>query len=1362
VAARVATSTPVPDAPGGSAVPVQVPPAGVAGGEGAVRVGAWYASPGAEVSAGDPLVEVESAATVLLLAAPASGHLARVLVPAGEQAGPGAVLAELAVAPASRAVHREDLIDRIAAAEDPERESLRVLVDVLHAQDPALAEAVRRGAVARVLTQDVLALLTGAEQAEARRLLEELATLPFARRRPDGSVTFDHTTRSALLEEWRISGRGEEVRQLHRVLMNHYGAAQEEVRRLECDLRSVAPVVRAVDPARYAQLAGRVGARARDTLTELLHHAAAISAEGLYEAFEVHAEDYLARGQLLLCQWLTSTTRQLLAEDGDQPEATAAGRDAAASWLDFWDARLHRELDEQEEAERRLTDLLERVTETRLRLWTLSDLGALRWQQDRFREAAELYREEIALARRTGVDPWNLSTSYAALAGVELEMGDGTAAVAHYQEALHCAQKLTRPNQLAELRTWTALAKALHRLGRSEEAVAAALTAVALTRSCPGVQDGDHTAALSLAFTVLNSLDPRPAASLRTEAEAVTTGFGDRPRASSLRLEHINALADAGALDEARRLLGELTPIGGDDELRGLEAARELVTAIVAMHTASWDQARTSLDAALAAPGATRWERLAALSNRGLLHKLCGRWADSERDLSEALEGWQEVGSTPVTGEVRTELADVHRRQGRLAEAEELLDAARSELVNCGTVAEANLHLADARLRSIQGRLPEAVAAAREALEGHLTHGFLRDAAVAALALAGDLVTSGRLVEAAQAGRRAAAIAAELAERNQWAPTQRQRRADETAALAARALAGGGADPTAAAHRAHTLYVSAAGADPQNPWFQVGLALSDARLGRFDAAADELAAAERSWPAAASWLRERRADQEVAALEARGLPRERRTLDVLAAAVTVLSGHTPWRRRVAVSIGHGDLLWAVRRLGDEAGTAYRAALELARHFNGAGEEVAALARLAVLQAERGSAASEVVELLRDTFSAGRRMDAREVARTVREAATALAVQDRGRDVLGAALALVEETAQPALRPAALRARLALSLPATASEDVVAPVRVLALTADATLFPAAGATPGVVRLLQERIPAVREEMLARTGVRLPPVRLRAGADLRNGDYVVSWRDAVLATGQVVDGAVFDPAGGGGCRTATDPVSGRRGSWRPVAGTGVAPASGAAALDPYEFMLRHAVALVRADLPAVVGVDELERIVRETDPEAWPGTLTADDVVRLRLLAGVLRALVAEDVPVTHPEAVLGCLAGLSPSVSLEDAVDAVRRASRDDLPGHRGVPFWIGLPQPAEEALASAPTLEPGGSRLPAEQLPAGVREAVVTAAERARAVGVPLVVRAPRVRSRVHPLLGPAFRGLPVLSEEEIRPDPPGDGGGRR
>ena len=55
----------------------------------------WFKDAGDEVTQGEPLVEIETGASVLDIAAPASGRLSAVLVPPGGQAEDGQLVGEI-------------------------------------------------------------------------------------------------------------------------------------------------------------------------------------------------------------------------------------------------------------------------------------------------------------------------------------------------------------------------------------------------------------------------------------------------------------------------------------------------------------------------------------------------------------------------------------------------------------------------------------------------------------------------------------------------------------------------------------------------------------------------------------------------------------------------------------------------------------------------------------------------------------------------------------------------------------------------------------------------------------------------------------------------------------------------------------------------------------------------------------------------------------------------------------------------------------------------------------------------------------------------------------------------------------------
>lgn len=74
--------------------PVRLPNLGAEASE--ARIAAWLKAVGDPVAAGDPIAEIETEKATVELEAPVAGTLSEILVPAGENAAVGAVVAVIA------------------------------------------------------------------------------------------------------------------------------------------------------------------------------------------------------------------------------------------------------------------------------------------------------------------------------------------------------------------------------------------------------------------------------------------------------------------------------------------------------------------------------------------------------------------------------------------------------------------------------------------------------------------------------------------------------------------------------------------------------------------------------------------------------------------------------------------------------------------------------------------------------------------------------------------------------------------------------------------------------------------------------------------------------------------------------------------------------------------------------------------------------------------------------------------------------------------------------------------------------------------------------------------------------------------
>jgi flagellar biosynthesis component FlhA len=316
---------------------------------------------------------------------------------------------------------------------------------------------------------------------------------------------------------------------------------------------------------------------------------------------------------------------------------------------------------------------------------------------------------------------------------------------------------------------------------------------------------------------------------------------------------------------------------------------------------------------------------------------------------------------------------------------------------------------------------------------------------------------------------------------------------------------------------------------------------------------------------------------------------------------------------------------------------------------------------------------------------------------------------------------------------------------------------LEIRADQRLFPDGARTPGVVSMLEHYIPVIRDRLQRDMGVGLPEISIGARGALPPGGYVLMMNQVPLTSGQVVLDGVFceaqaaTTAGLGGI-PHQDPVTGREGLWLTGAAREAAERLGLPVLDPYEFLVRHLDAAARAELPLLVGMQEVRRLVEALPVTGqlneWERLTGAGQADRARILMSVVHALLSEGVSIHGLPTIVSMVAAASPDSSVSTVLREVRLALHHDIPGRRGAGGLLRLRDEFETELMASlrddnEHLVIGRER--AEELRQAVRSDV-TNTEPVRAI----VIRDPVVRPFVRTLIARDIAGLPVVSETEV------------
>lgn len=302
------------------------------------------------------------------------------------------------------------------------------------------------------------------------------------------------------------------------------------------------------------------------------------------------------------------------------------------------------------------------------------------------------------------------------------------------------------------------------------------------------------------------------------------------------------------------------------------------------------------------------------------------------------------------------------------------------------------------------------------------------------------------------------------------------------------------------------------------------------------------------------------------------------------------------------------------------------------------------------------------------------------------------------------------------------------------------------------------------LVTTHAPALRERVQADLGVAVPGIRFRAaGIGAYLWEYSILVDEALVATGRIEPGRAYASASSARLTEAGVPL----GETEPVAGVGVRPsgrwvqpdamsvlaqAGIDASVDPLVPVAAHVEAVIRTNMAAFLGMQELDGLLAEwsateADRQLVESALR-DASARIRLVS-ILRTLLGERVPVTRWRDILEVVAAYGQDGNVSDLVRAARLAVRDLLPGNDGATRRVALPESCEVHLAP----DRGGDAL--EVVPADAAHDLLAFVrghvheEDATA----LVVTRAELRRVVRLVLRAEFPSLAVLAAEELVPN---------
>jgi tetratricopeptide (TPR) repeat protein len=1267
-----------------------------------------------------------------------------------------------------------DEVDRtIKESSDPARALLHLTIEAVRQDNPALAEAIRYCAIPRYLDPAIVGVLRDApeDRAANEKLLADLASLHLVTPRSDGSYVYHERRRTLLFDDWRSDAeRRARFDQVNQRLVSFFEGQHRQAQELEHDLERIKPVLLNASSNRYVQATSAVRQRVLAPLFEALYHEILRSAERGYSLFSRYCEPYEARGLLTVCELLRSAARSNL-----EALPPGSGQDGPLLWLAYWEARILRSYRRHSEAEKILRELLPKTeSDTRLRLWTLGDLGMVLGEQVRLREASEFHQQELSLAESTRADAFNLPVTYSRVAGRHLSLGELDEAAARYRDAIASARREHNPRMEAFCQF--DLSGVLQDRGEWMEALNAALEGLHVARTRGPQNRNIQQAAVSRLMALAARRDPALLDTLFKEGEVLS---GEPILAIDHRNLYVSLLETSGQLERAVDVLGRLRKDAAGQMIASYDAELLFREALMQQGQGRVDETLAAYDAMIRAAEegrGTLWHVAAALSNQASFNADCARWADAESAARKALEQWGVIGNEKLAALVRVFSANAARGQGRLAEAQALLDRAAAALGNAPVSYRAEFHQTQAAVYREQALWAQAEEQFRLAASFYRSVDRIKQAARVLADSAMTASCQGHWGEAARYTAEAHEFWRQLTGFADYRPSAEAQAADEENAEGISHFFAPGENRRRNLIRAQESFRAAGARIPRACWYLLNLAHASAELEDWPEAARAVEAAlacvppSLQSPVLYDWVAEYRTEQASAQFNS---GRFGAAGHIFADARALLEGRVGRERWLKILLGAGDSALKLERW-ESAKADYESGLELARSASDPGNQARFHARLGFLAACHDDVAGAVGHFK----VAVRLRGAEPTLSDLVDCSSLVTSLPEYHRFARAARALERDPEPGAERNRLVATRLEISrrcyrrslrpLATAAKADFVRnpyPVP-LALEADSRLFPEGAGAPQD-RLVNVELPELRKRVESSMGVPVPGVRIRSNNNLGDGGYVLVLNDAARVYGTVSlaerycpDAAACEARGVFG-RPAVNPWNGKPGMW--LAGSAVEQAAAAAlaVLDAYQYMLAHLEWFIRGNLSALVGIQEVHSTLEQwaKDRQERRDLLHAslpDPQSRVRM-THVVQDLLREGVAVADLTVILASFrAANQPASGLSEIVERVRADLRPALPGNQEGLRRIALPEEFESILALC-VEEVDGKRflsIPPEvaQNLLGILRAGLDGVERGDAA---IVVRQPGLRPFVRRLAEIEFPSLPVLAEQELAPGNP-------
>jgi tetratricopeptide (TPR) repeat protein len=1123
------------------------------------------------------------------------------------------------------------------------------------------------------------------ETAGNARLFADLCRQPDVHPAWEGGYRYEPGMRERLLTQW-MSGRPGQAHdaevnpsrldQLNEALAQFYWHRFLEGLELDDPLTGLGQGT-LIDPFRPSETPG---APLVPPLPEAIYHQMQRSVQAAYDFVTETFEQFEERGQWPVCKALVDVMIDRLRRP--RPDEKVDDIDRWLKKLKYWDARALHRMSRFAEAETLLNEVLaDEKYPTLLQQWSWGELADVQRDQRKPDEAGKAQAAGLALAQRTGEDPFNFPVWYSRLADLQMALDEPEQAIRGYRETIRLAGKQLNKGCIAT--TQLALSEALRQSGDWKSAWEVGLEGlIALRTDIDLNRSGLHDEASLQIASLVAERSPPLLDTLQSEAATMRASAGRGMRLETRR-QFVDQLQASGQLHRAKQALAELVRDRDfnltfdidlmmlsaslhEDEGKVTTAAKlygEIANRLRSDPTRAWTYALTSFNLAI-----QQTELAKQYPDDPDLRR------DSAVNAREAKRLWSELGYRKIAAlaQIQALLAEMPEATNLAATQREIEEAVA---VLAGTPRYEAIGLrALAELLERLKRSREAAARYRQAIELYRALDNAREAirnldALAALALPEREQDSDSATEAA-------ALRAQLDAADRYQPTTESVTADDHNARGLRAFS------EERWSEARDNFRSAVAAVPNGCWYHLNLAFACAAMEEWSEARD---AVLRSVTVGPEWW-------PVPALtDLIGIYTEKQ--------VEVLI------KRCDQAMDRGEDEEAASRLGADlaalepagaqgsrAGADLHARMALARLSTGAVAEAASQMRLALERYRRLPDPNPGVRL-------GRICAAR-----IRDVAHYRAVDTAwGQLVAGTSDPLAADLRAARRELLGFLDRVFQLGPGP--EPITIPLP-LALEIAGPLIPEDHSTERWA-LFTRYIPELKERIEREIGVMLPGIRVRPMSTPPEApdraEYIALIDEVPVRRGTVPVGRLFCVATlerlheiaipPDSIAPAVHPVSGEPGAWLPFEH---AQALRDARLevwdDPLQYVLRDMEATILRNLSRFVDLAEVDRLVKSWAPgdgaSIEAALANAGGPLGLR---AILRALVEGRVPIGKGQPIVAALQSVAGRPSTSEAVRAIRVGLREVLPGNRPTDLVYRLPADWDERLSRARTAD--GQRI---------------------------------------------------------------------